>query len=78
MNSSLKQKMHKGSNLKLRKCITPKQETINARKVLQEVMTILEKHDYDKTCMDSKRKRHKHMICTIKKTAIKLKLSLKT
>ena len=41
-------------------------------------MTFLEKHDYDKTCMDSKRKRHKHMIGTIKKTAIKLKLSLKT
>ena len=37
-------------------------------------MTILEKHDYD----NSKRKRHKHMIGTIKKTAIKLKLSLKT
>ena len=36
-------------------------------------MTFLEKHDYDKTCMDSKRKRHKHMIGTIKKTAIKLK-----
>ena len=32
-------------------------------------MTFLEKHDYDKTCMDSKRKRHKHMIGTIKKTA---------
>ena len=28
--------------------------------------------------MDSKRKIHKHMIGTIKKTAIKLKISLKT
>ena len=54
-------------------CITPKQETKNTIKVLQEVMTFLEKHDYDKTCMDSKRKRHKHMIGRIKKTAIKLK-----
>ena len=70
--------MHKGSRIKLRNCITPKQETINAIKVLQEVMTILEKHDYDKTCMDSKRKRDKHMIGIIKKTTIKLKLSLKT
>ena len=41
-------------------------------------MTFLEKHDYDKTCMDSKRKINKHMIGTIKKTAIKLKISLKT
>jgi len=41
-------------------------------------MTFLETHDYDKTCMDSKRKRHKHMIGTIKKTTIKLKISLKT
>jgi len=70
--------MHKGSRIKLRNCITPKQETKNTRKVLQEVMTFLEKHDYDKTYKDSKRKRHKHMIGTIKKTAIKLKLSLKT
>ena len=70
--------MHKGSSIKLRNCITPKQETKNSIKVLQEVMTFLEKHDYDKTCMDSKRKRHKHLIGTIKKTAIKLKISLKT
>ena len=41
-------------------------------------MTFLEKHDYDKTWMDSKRKKNKHMIGTIKKTAIKLKISLKT
>ena len=41
-------------------------------------MTFLEKHDYDKTCMDLKRKRHKHWIGTIKKTVIKLKISLKT
>ena len=27
MNSKLKQKMHKGSRIKLRNCITPKQET---------------------------------------------------
>ena len=40
-------------------------------------MTFLEKHDYDKTCMDSKRKRHKHMIGTNKKTAIKLKIKPK-
>ena len=58
-------------------CITPKQETKNSIKVLQEVMTFFEKHDYDKTCMDSKRKRHKHMIGTIKKRTIKLKISLK-
>ena len=50
----------------------------NSIKVLQEVMTFLEKHDYDKTCMDSKRKIHKHMVGTIKKTTIKLKISLKT
>ena len=78
MNSILKQKMHKGSRIKLRNCITQKQETKNSIKVLEEVMTFLEKHDYDKTCMDSKRKRHKHMIGTIKKTTIKLKISLKT
>ena len=58
--------------------MTPKQETKNSIKVLQEVMRFLEKHDYDKTCMDSKRKIHKHMIGTIKKIAIKLKISLKT
>ena len=40
-------------------------------------MTFLEKHDYDQTCMDSKRKRHKHMIDTIKKTTIKLKIKPK-
>ena len=27
MNSKLKQKMHKGSRIKLRNCITPNQET---------------------------------------------------
>jgi len=37
------------------------------------LITLLEKHDYDKTYKDSKRKRHKHMIGTIKKTARKLK-----
>jgi len=31
-------------------------------------MTFLEKHDYAKTCMDSKRKKHKHLVGTIKKT----------
>ena len=41
-------------------------------------MTFLEKHDYDKTCMDSKRKRHKHMIGTIKRTARILKKTQKT
>jgi len=55
-----------------------KKQKKNSIKVLQEVMTFLEKHDYDKTCMDLIRKRHKHMIGTIKKTTIKLKLSLKT
>ena len=71
--------MHKGSRNKFRKnCITPNQETKITIKVLQEVMTFLEKHDQDKTCMDSKWKRHKHMIGTNKKTAIKLKISLKT
>ena len=70
--------MHKGSRIKFRNCITPKQETKNWIKVLQEVMTFLEKHDYDKICMDSKTKRHKHMIGTNKKTTIKLKISLKT
>ena len=40
-------------------------------------MTFLEKHDYDKTCMDLKRKRHKHMIGTIRKTTIKLKIKPK-
>ena len=58
--------------------MTPKQETKNSIKVLQEVMKIMEKHDNDKTCMDSKRKILKHMIGTIKKTARKLKISLKT
>jgi len=58
-------------------CITPKQETKNTIKGLQEVMTFLEKHDYDETCMDSKRKKHKHMIGTIKKTAIKLNIKPK-
>jgi len=37
----------------------------------------LEKHDYEKTYKDSKRKRHKHMIGTIRKTAIKLKIKPK-
>ena len=65
--------MHKGSNNKLKKQkVNKSKKTINAIKVLQEVMTNLEKHDYDKICMDSKRKRHKHMICTIKKTEIKI------
>jgi len=50
----------------------------NSIKVLQEVMTIMEKHDYDKTCMDLKRKIHKHMIGTNKKTARKLKSKPKT
>ena len=46
MNSILKQKMHKGSNIKLKKnYMTPKQETKNSIKVLQEVMTIMEKQD---------------------------------
>ena len=40
-------------------------------------MTIMEKHDYDKTCMDSKRKILKHMIGKRIKTASKLKISLK-
>jgi len=65
MNSILKQKMHKGSRHKFRKTVlyqSKKQK--NTIKVLQEVMTFLEKHDYDKTCMDLKRKRHKHMIGT--------------
>jgi len=79
MNSILKQKIHKGSSIKLRKLYyTKARNKIFLIKVLQEVMTILETHYYDKTCMDSKRKIHKHMIGTIKKTAIKLKISLKT
>jgi len=41
-------------------------------------MTFLEKHDCDKTCMDSKRKRHKHMIGTIKKTARNTQKNTKT
>ena len=46
MNSILKQKMHKESNIKLRKnYMTLKQETTKAIKVLQEVMTIMEKQD---------------------------------
>ena len=53
--------------------MTPKQETTNSIKVLQEVMTILEKHDYDKTCMDSKRKILKHLKGKRIKTASKLK-----
>jgi len=78
MNSILKQKMHKGSIIKQRKLYYTKARNTNSIKVLQEVMTLMEKHDYDKTCMDLKRKIHKHMIGTIKKTAIKLKISLKT
>ena len=36
--------MHKGSNIKLRKnYMTPKQETTNSIKVLQEVMTFFGK-----------------------------------
>ena len=43
MNSNLKMKMHKGSSNKLKKTESkPKQETIKAIKVLQEVMTIME------------------------------------
>ena len=42
---------------KLRNCITPKQETINAIKVLQEMMTILEKHDYDKNLYGFKKEK---------------------
>ena len=41
------------------------------------MITFLEKQDYVKTYKDSKRKRHKHMIGTIKKTAIKLKIKPK-
>ena len=72
--------MHKGSSIKLRKLYYTKARNKKISiKVLQEVMTFLEKkHDYDKTCMDSKRKIHKYMIGTIKKTAIKLKISVKT
>ena len=63
MNSKLKQKMHKGSRIKLRKnCITPKQETKKFNKSTTRSDDILEKHDYDKSCMDLKRKRHKHML----------------
>ena len=58
MNSKLKQKTHKGSRYKFRKLYyTKARNKKNSIKVLQEVMTFLEKHDYDKTCMDSKRKR---------------------
>ena len=45
MNSILKQKMHKRSISDSENYMTPKQETKNSRKVLQEVMTIMEKHD---------------------------------
>ena len=49
MNSILKQKMHKGSSIKLRKLYyTKARNKKNSIKVLQEVMRFLEKHDYDK------------------------------
>ena len=45
MNSILKQKMHKGSISNSENYMTLKQETTKAIKVLQEVMTIMEKQD---------------------------------
>ena len=48
-----KWKCTKDQDTNAENCIIPKQETKNAIKVLQEVMTFLEKHDYDKTCMNT-------------------------
>ena len=45
MNSILKQKMHKGTISNSENYMTLKQETRKAIKVLQEVMTIMEKQD---------------------------------
>ena len=45
MNSILKQKMHKGSISNTENYMTLKRETTKAIKVLQEVMTIMEKQD---------------------------------
>ena len=45
MNSILKEKMHKGSISNSENYMTLKQETTKAIKVLQEVMTIMEKQD---------------------------------
>ena len=57
--------------------MTLKQETIKSIKVLQEVMTIMEKQDKDKTCMDSKRKILKHMIGKRIKNSKQTQISLK-
>ena len=78
MNSILKIKCTKDQDTSSEKLYyTKARNKKNTIKGLQEVMTFLEKHDYDKTCMDSKRKKHKYMIGTIKKTTIKPKISLK-
>jgi len=48
------------------------------QKDYKELITFLEKHDYDKTCMDSKIKMTQTQCNSKRKTAIKLKNTLKT
>ena len=75
MNSILKRKCTKGSRSKhIKLFLTQNQETnLLQQKDYKELITFLEKHDYDKTYMDSKIKMTQTQCNIKKKTARKLK-----
>jgi len=79
MNSKLKRKCIKGTRNKLRKLHHTKSRNQKLQqKDHKELITFLEKHDYDKTYKDSKFKMIKTQSNSKRKTTRKLKNNLKT
>ena len=78
MNSILKRKCIKGTRNKLRKLhYTKARNKKLQQKDHKELIIFLEKHDYDKTCKDSKIKMTQTQSNSKRKTTRKLKNNLK-